>query len=371
MFAECLLLAAFQIGPFFERSETLTAVRPFYAAEGEVTDVLWPVFTEHRDWWSFLILVNWQRHVNPDGYQFSIVPFWFNGRNGDETYAGLFPIYGRHPHLMMLYDFEFALWPVWMRYRIPRGRDWLETNSVLFPFVSWRSDGSWSFWPFYGVNHQRESDHRYALWPIVTWAKYRDDRDTAGAGSSWMVWPFYGRVRRARERQDSLLPPFFSIATAWGGGRSYDQTVNSGPASFRLRCPWPFFEYESVLGVKERLSVWPFYERQVNFDYRTGERSSSVTRFGWKLVELYDDETRVFPFWASGRDHMRVWPFYETERRADGATESRVLSLVPIRWVPSIDRNWSKFWTLYETVSCPLYVDHSLLWGLIRWRTLK
>ena len=48
--------------------------------------------------------------------------------------------------------------------------EWLTTNTVLFPFFSWRDDGAWSFWPFYGINHQRESDHQYALRRRVTWA---------------------------------------------------------------------------------------------------------------------------------------------------------------------------------------------------------
>ena len=52
-------------------------------------------------------------------------------------------------------------------------------------------------------------------------------------------------------------------------------------------------------------------------------------------------------------------------------TKSRLLALFPIRWVPAVDRNWAKYWTFYENESCPLYTDHSLLWGLIRWRTLK
>lgn len=381
MLAECLVLASLQIGPFFEKRSDCLAVRPFYSEERGEVDVLWPLFTAHRDWWRFAWFV--EGHRGGDGSRhFSVMPFWFSGTDpkaGD--YWAFFPFWGRHPHFALMYDIDFVLWPVWMRYRMPRPSqgEWMTTNAVLFPFVSWRSDGSWGFWPFYGVNHQRESDHRYALWPLVTWAKYRDDRDTAGAGSSWMVWPFYGRVRRTRERQDSLLPPFFSVATAWGGGRSYDQTVNSGPASFRLRCPWPFFEYESVLGVKERLSVWPFYERQVNFAFGTGERSSSVTRFGWKLVELYDNETRVFPFYVHSwgvartggeRDYLRVWPFWEAEREGE-VTSARTLSLVPIRWVPAVARNWSKFWTLYERRSNPLYTDHSLLWGLINWRSPK
>ena len=118
--------------------------------------------------------------------------------------------------------------------------------------------------------------------------------------------------------------------------------------------------------------MWPFYERVVDLDYSNGGASSSVMRFGWKLVELYDDETRVFPFWASRRDgsYFRLWPFWESETK-DEVSRGRFLALFPIRWVPAVDRNLAKFWTFYENESSPVYTDHSLLWGIIRWRTWK
>lgn len=371
-----ILAAAFQVLPFYQQepAEDFWALRPVVSHEGGTTDVLWPVFTRHRDWWRFCYLVNWQRQAETgDCYQFSVVPFWFSGRDRETgPYWGLFPIYGRHPHIAMMYDFRFALWPLWHRYRMPRGRGWLVTDSVLFPFFSRRSDGAWSVWPFYGVNYRRESDHRYALWPLVTWASYREDRDTAGAGSSWMVWPLCGRVRRERESQDMLLPPFFSVASAWSRRRRGEAAADAPPDSLRVRCPWPFFEYERTPS-RRRVSVWPLYERVrwLSFD-REKDEEGNVTRFGWKLVEIYDDEVRVFPFWTSRGDgsFFRVWPFWESGRAGD-VTEGRFLALFPVRWVPAIDRNWSKFWTFYENRSCPLYTDHSLFWGIIRWRTRK
>ena len=376
MLSSVILAASFQVLPFYEQKprEDFYALRPVWSQEGETTDFLWPVFTKHRDWWRFCYVVNWQRYAETeDGYQFSVVPFWFSGRDPEKgPYWALFPLWGEHPHIAMMYDFKFALWPLWHQYKMPREREWLTSNSVLFPFVSWRSDGAWSLWPIYGVNYQRESDHRYALWPIVTWASYREDRDTAGAGSSWMVWPLYGQVRRERERQDLFLPPFFSVASVWSRRKhAPGEPASSGPDSLRIRAPWPFFEYERTPS-RRRVSLWPLYERVVNLDYSGGGESGSVTRFGWKLVELYDDETRVFPFWTSRKDdtYFRLWPLWESEIRGD-VTEGRFLALFPIRWVPAVDRNWSKFWTLYENRSCPLYTDHSLFWGLVRWRTNK
>ena len=352
MLSSLLLAAAFQVGPFYEQ-------RP-----------------ADDDWWRFLLFMHYQEQ-DDGGWQFDILPLWFNGhapaRGKDEDvqdYWGLFPIYGHHPHIALMYDIDFALWPVWTRYRMPRPseRKWMTTNTVLFPFFSWRDDGSWSFWPLYGINHQRESYHQYALWPIVTWADYREDRDTAGSGSSWMFWPLYGRVRRERESQDLFLPPFFSWVETYS--KSWAARGNSAPET-RLRCPWPIFEWESNAR-RSRLSIWPLYERVDWRSYSEGDDSGSVTRFGWKLVELYEDETRVFPFWTSRKDdsYFRLWPFWESDTKA-GVKTSRLLALFPIRWVPAIDRSWSKFWTFYEREERPTCVHHSLLWGIIRWGTPK
>ncbi len=362
MLTSLIAAASFQVLPFYQQkpAEDYYALRPLWSREGETTDVLWPVFTKHRDWWRFCYIVNWQRYPETeDCYQFSVVPLWFNGRDQEKgSYWGLFPLYGEHPHIAMMTDVKFALWPLWHQYKMPRGRKWLTTNSVLFPFVSWRSDGAWGAWPIYGVNYQRESDHRYALWPFVTWASYRADRDTAGAGRSWMVWPFYGQVRRERETQDLFLPPFFSVA-------------RTKQDALKVRAPWPIFEYERTPS-RRRISVWPLYEHVDWHSYIKGADAGSVTRFGWKLVELYDDEVRVFPFWTSRKDdtYFRLWPFWESERKGD-VTEGRFLALFPIRWVPAVDRNWSKFWTFYEKESNPVCTYHSLLWGIIRWRTVK
>ena len=71
---------------------------------------------------------------------------------------------------------------------------------------------------------------------------------------------------------------------------------------------------------------------------------------------------------SSQREIVRGW---ESSREKDGVRRGRLLALFPMRWVPSIDRNWAKFWTFYETEANPVCTYHSLLWGLIRWRTVN
>lgn len=371
MLSEAILLAAIQIGPFFESRDDYAALRPLWSREGEVVDVAWPLFTSHRDWWRCCYLVSRQKHPEGGG-QFSIMPFWFSGDHPEEgEYAGLFPLYGRHPHIALVYDLEFALWPLWMRYRMPRtdgdgARRMLTSNVFMFPFFSFRDDGSWGVWPFYGVSKNRESVQRYALWPVFNWAEYESDRDTSGAGSSGMIWPICGWVNRQRESQTLFLPPFFSMAMTEPVSRAADKDVDFAR---RYRLPWPFIEWES--GVKrERVSIFPLYEKVKNRRYSDGKIESEETRIGWKLVEIMPNETRVFPFWASNADgYLRIWPFFERSPLSAGIFRSRFLALFPIRHVPGVERNWAKFWTFYEREDNKYYTDHSLLWGLIEWRT--
>lgn len=364
MLSELLIASVLQVGPFWQKGpDSFHAVRPFWSEQSETTDVLWPLFTRHRDWWRCCFFIHDQWDLRSDGYQFEVMPFYWQGRTRkDESYWGLFPFWGHHPHILLMEDIDFCLWPCWMKYRMyrPSEKKYLTTNAVLFPFVHWRDDGSWGFWPFYVCNHQRESFHQTVLWPIVTWAEYEPDRDTGGAGYSWMVWPLWASVERERERQTMFLPPFFSYAETASG--------------WLYRLPWPLVEIEHNTG-RDRISVFPFWERDVIKSYDEKSVRGTVTRFGWKLIELYPDETRVFPFWTSRHDgsFFRLWPFYERMKldRKGEVRWSRSLALMPIRWSDSVNRNWASFWTLYENVETPCYTDHSLFWGLFKWRTFK
>ncbi len=373
MFGSLLLAAAFQVGPFYEQGPDAAALRPLWSAEGQTTDVVWPLFTSHRDWWRFLFLAHGQS--NDRGWQFDLLPLFWLGRAEERRYGGLFPLYGSHPHALFMHDVRFALWPLWMRYDMPRAApredatapcEMMTTRSVLWPFIHWRDDGSWGLWPLYVCNRQRESFHRAALWPVATWARYERDRDTAGAGSSWMLWPLCGGVTREREDQWLFLPPFFSRAET----RPPRRCAANSERGVRLRCPWPLVEFEATAR-RDRLSLFPFYERTVQRSYASKPSSEVTARFGWKLVELYPDETRVFPFWVSRADgsYFRLWPFWESKRGEDGVTRARFLSLFPVRNVPAVDRNWAKFWTLYERAEAETLVRHSLFWGLLRWET--
>jgi len=390
------------------------AVRPFYsqvrdpASDTEIYDVLWPLATVHchnrASWWRALNFYG-DRRRGEDGslidYSFCIFPVWYNGRTrDDESYWGLFPFYGTHPHLLFMDDIHFAVWPIYMDYSV----NGVRSHAVLWPFISWKDEPreALGIWPFYGYSHKRESDHKYVLWPLFTWASYESDRDTSGAGYSWMFWPLVGCVSRERESQALFLPPFFSYAET--------------DIAMRWRLPWPLVDVE-VGRQRNRVSVWPLWEQISGFPYssKTGENGATLPpaeehtwRIGWKLVErtrLETDRTlekrfSLFPFYtdedswvkagastkasdaeaeavAQGSAHepslkssyFRIWPFYASATE-NGETRRRFLELNPIRHSGGTERNWAPFWTFYTNETRKDgSTRHTLFWGIIKFTT--
>ena len=64
----------------------------------------------------------------------------------------------------------------------------------------------------------------------------------------------------------------------------------------------------------------------------------------------------------------RIWPFYATEKKADGSSKTRALELLPIRSAGGFERNWSPFWTLFSRSEKDGVVQIELFWGLIKIR---
>lgn len=384
-------------GPFFEywrsvgpnpvdadregRLRTFWAFRPFYsqtrAPETTKRDFIWPIATCHTNedmlWWrAFFIAYGDDRDGNEPSWSFNLLPLVFFGNDRREgAYGGLFPVYGRHPHFLLMDNWRFVLWPVWMDYDV---KD-VHHGAVLWPFVTWKENdaNSAGVWPLYSHSRLRESDHWYCLWPLATWARYDEDRDTSGAGSSWMLWPLYGNVSRARESQHLVLPPFFSFT--------------STPHVRRWRLPWPLVDVEQ--GTKRnRVSVWPFYEHLDGFSY-VGRPEEHTRRYFWMLVEdmeletdtTYETRFSFFPFFTRERRYVkakdgtrreiaaftRIWPFWRSETD-NGFVERRVLDLIPVRHAEGFDRNWSPFWTFWTSErheGGP--TEHSLFWSIIDW----
>ena len=387
----------FRAGPLFEWHDTADggsfwAVRPLWSREtapsreSNVQDFAWPLATRHSEkgnlWWRALNAYGHADASSPE-YSFMFFPLWHQGadRAGDFRW-GLFPLYGRHHHILFMDNVEYALFPLYLGYDVngePR-------RYALWPVFSWEPErGSFGAWPFFGMTHRRESTNWYTAWPIVTWSEHFPDRDTSGAGGSWMFWPLCARVSRERETQTMILPPFFGYART--------------PYAERWRMPWPLFERYRA-HYKDSWLLWPFWYAsdlrafdssvKLNDAPEDEKEPDVVTRhYIWWLVTDEVSKTarrrtesfRVFPFWTSEKtyeiapdgtekeigSYRRVWPFWSSETDR-GVNRQRALELCPIRHVPAIDRNWAPFWTLWDSDGREDgSAVHSWLWGLIQY----
>ena len=373
----------FRIGPFFEyratrEGGTFWAVRPFYSklrdpvSDTRVTDAVWPLSTFHRDrereWWRVLLAYGKDDDVNDEesAWSAAVFPFWFQGRTrSGEDYWALFPIYGHLPHVLLMDDIDFTLFPLYLNYEI----NGVEREYYLWPLFSRvaQEEGvtRTSFFPFYGRTEKSDARHFYAFWPFWTSAVYEGDRNP---GNAWMLFPLYGRVDRAKEQQRLVIPPFFSHA----------QTDKEE----RWRMPWPFIETATAPNARKR-SFWPLYGDAVTGDDRRQYAAwpiywrSTVKSEGWRAERL-----RVFPFYANetiykrdGKEgdeyeaerYTRVWPLY-SRNATPAVTRLRALELNPIRHSGGIERNWAPFWTFYEyEKQAGRTAANDLLWGILKW----
>ena len=237
-----------RVGPFFEygsregRGMTRLAVRPFFAWEEDRRnppdrdmEVVWPL--SHFGWrgdafhWR-VVMTFWNDEDRTDrltrDYSLAIPPLWVNGRDGEDAYWGLFPIWGRMPKFLLLEDFRWRFFPVWLSYRTG-GTQGVGRTYVLWPFFSLKHDDDaarWGLWPLYGTKRERERDSRYVLWPFWNDQTFHAPNHNGGA---WMLWPLAERIDADTEQGWGLLPPLFRWSETTDG-------------AFLLRCPWPLFE---------------------------------------------------------------------------------------------------------------------------------
>jgi len=372
-----------RIGPFYERrvmsdGSSFTAVRPFYSrnveAEGRetVTDSLWPLatFHTHQDqmWWRVLLAFGNDLDVrDPESaWSFGVFPLWFQGRSRLlEDYWALFPVYGHIPHLWLMEDLSFVLFPCYLRYQVAAR----EREYYVWPFVSRLEEEEGmrrtSVFPFYGHKDTPKQETQYVLWPFWVDTVYKDA--APNPGDAWMLFPIAGQVTRAHERQWLAVPPFVSHAQT-------DTTE-------RWRMPWPFVQFERSDRARAR-TFWPFYSDRISEDrhYFSG---------GWFLYSREKarlpngrvERMRLFPFYvnestyATGKDgveyekenYLRVWPLF-TRVRTPRVSHFRTLELNPIRYSAGIERNWAPFWTFYERSSLDDEVEHDALWGIINFK---
>lgn len=381
----------FRLGPFFEwgsregEGMTRLAVRPFYAWErsevrrvDEDMEVVWPLthFAWRGDEFHWRVgMAFWQEADRTErlsrDYSFAMPPIWTNGRDMGKDYWGLFPIYGRLPKFFLTEDFQWGLFPLWLRYRTGGSRG-VVRDYFGWPFFSLKYDADrtrWALWPLYGTKWEPEYEARFVAWPFWNDQVFHRRRHH---GYAWMLWPVCERIKADTEWGWGVLPPLFR----------YSETVDGARL---IRAPWPLFErytdarestwrswrFWGMTHRGTRDGWWFMYPIGVHQRQRTENQYTRMSRFWPFYVE---EETVGYDVRGRGRveeRYFRLWPFYSSFYREDVGLKRKALTLLPIRDVPAVERNWAPFWTFYTARRRPgeREVLHELFWGLIWWRT--
>jgi hypothetical protein len=375
---------------------------PFGRAERNGADFGWYLLP--------VTLYNRQEHAGaPSEYTLITLPGIYWSRTADgRTLRAWFPFGGVFERFLSFDRLEFVLFPLWARSQ----RAGRTTNHVLWPFFS-RTTGaggpSWRVWPLVGNDiYAGRHENWFALWPVFQWGHDRLWAPPQGQERRWMVFPLYGETRRGHYQSHTLLWPFFGWARdpdtefwAWDG-------------------PWPLIRFErDPEHDTSRTRLWPLYSNY----HGDGLDSTWVL---WPIVNLrheeyehaHKDAFHVLPFWQSwqrqddetGRSSWcRLWPLYQIDQPEQGRTRVAFPSLNPLWRTQEIEDMYAWIWELYaretdkekvrERSWLGLYrrekdadedrrslaflwaqrdwrdgqdrrvTDHSLLLGLIRWRT--
>ena len=217
-------------------------------------------------------------------------------------------------------DIDFFLFPLYLNYEV----NGVERNYYLWPIFSRTGEQPGvkrtGVFPIYG-----ETDKRGVGGALLRFLAVLDLgglQRGRNPGSSWMLFPLCGRVKREKEQQTLVLPPFFSKAET--------------DAAVRWRSPWPFIETLTAPDVKKR-SFWPLYGSVDRDDERRWYAA-------WPLIEHFDlssrggrtERSRFFPFYVDEKfyrkepeqeeerlvaSYRRIWPLYARETEEGKSAE--------------------------------------------------
>lgn len=296
----------------------------------------------------------------PKRWWFTFFPFLFLG---DDDLL-VFPVAGRARGLLGLSDL-LLLTPLYAR---ARQNDFV-AHHVLFPLVSWGSDGKpggrrrFRVAPVFGKSTGRRGEETgFVLWPIYTWRRKGDER-------GFFVFPFYGRNDTVTARETTVLFPFFHRREDFlTGGRDVALWPvwrrATGSDALDVRRYWPLYEYRRVGFTTSEYVAWPFWRRTyVDEPHRFG-KLTWFTPF-YRRAEYLSRED------GSHARKTVVWPFVRVERTASGHREVAVPQLLPVD-APSMREAlepFAPFASLYRRRVAPNGArDTSVLFGLVQGR---
>lgn len=308
------------------------------------------------------------REETSDGkrkWDFQFFPFFVGETERGEDYFGLFPLYGTLLDRYGKEEIRFFLWPLYGE----SVSDGVRTTNLLWPFFSFiegKKKKGYRLWPLYGKREEAGvSDSEFFLWPFFI--RQRKGLDTDDPVEEKMFFPFYASKESKRFESKTFLWPFFAHARDRLSG--FEQ----------LDFPWPLFQSvkgENLRGIKffplygykvkegemkRTFILYPLYQSEED---RMGEGQEKTTRI-LLLSRIRTGEDRQ----GLEKGHsLRIWPFFDYERKETGQEELSFFYLFPFK-DEGFERNLFPLFRIFRwEKDADGSISANLFWGFYKRR---
>lgn len=266
------------LGEVLEFSDRIGAIRPFYYRDKQTSevDILYPLGIFSRERGVIFPIYRYTDKDDQDHTEFFPV---FYGKYQDDSYWGIFPVYGTMYHRFGYDRARFVLLPL---YADTETGD-QSTYTFLWPIFSYSPNRIFGAFPLYGWEKKDDSTYQYVLWPLI--------HHTRGPGDNKIdsLLPLFRYDRGPTHKSISLGWPLFTYSTDW---------VNQHTS---IDFPWPIIRFAS--GAYEETRVFPFY-------------------WSYNDNETYSRTNVLWPLWAK-----RSWHYEDT------MTDEEIISILLINWL--------------------------------------
>jgi len=383
-------------GPFFYKysfpGENGTSFRPFYSSvkRPEIKKIFFlsplGIYKSDNETTSlkFVPLINKTWIKTPEEKEeerhFDFFPVFWGQTTQNETYGGIFPIYGKFKNRFGKKEITFVLWPLYSKIEY---EDYIAYN-YFWPFIRIIKEkekkesakySGFKFWPIYGHFKEGDTERKFVFWPFYIKTKFKDLENEYS--DRFIVFPFYIREDTDTYNREIILWPFFQKVCA----KNYYYK--------QLDAPWPFYrkiEGKDIKGVR----YWPFYgyvKKSDSLDYFIiwplyFYKEDHLTQGNLKFDEReyrflifskykYTEQTENIK-----QKEYRIWPLvygYESYgyESSNKATNFYYFPAILPLYDEGMERNYSAFLKLWEYYKQNDYTFLKLMWGLYRYEKSK
>lgn len=314
-----------------------------------------------------------QPQAEKEGSKWEYFPFFVGKTADNETYGGVFPIYGNFKKRFGREEITFVLWPIYSKVKYEE----YTAYNVLWPFIRFAKPnegmeslyGGFKFWPFYGHFKEGEEERKFILWPFYIRTSYRDD--TGNFEEKIWYFPFYGKEKTDVYEKTSYLWPFF-------------QKICSHDFSYcQIDAPWPFYRCISGKNIHGK-RFWPFYgflKKEDSYDsfvlwplyfYKEDnikDKNSTYLEKQHRIL-LLSKENEIYHNGTLSERTLKIWPFYYSyENYRKNLKIHYFPAILPI-YDEGLERNYGALLKIFENFEKADYQFVKILWGLYRYERI-